>query len=115
LEKTQALSANDQIAVFGQVAGIDVVQLVYFALSVFWRASVHQWRDPDTDRILETTPGVQAVLVSADSLEAVRAAYPNFYADTTAFVQALNEAIADEKGRPERADLSGSEQDLSAI
>jgi hypothetical protein len=38
--------------------------------------------------------------VSADSLEAERAAYPNFYADATAFVQALNEAIADEKGHP---------------
>jgi hypothetical protein len=50
----------------------------------------------------QRTPGVQAVLVSADSLEAVRAAYPNFYADTTAFIQALNEAITDEQDRPKK-------------
>ncbi len=54
LEKTQALSANDRLAAFGQVAGVNVDQLVYFALSIFWRASVHQWHDPDTDRVIET-------------------------------------------------------------
>ena len=48
---------------------------------------------------LESTPGSQAVLVSADSMQAVRAAYPNFYADTSAFVKALHEAIADKSQR----------------
>jgi hypothetical protein len=54
LEKTQALFANDHFAAFGQVAGVDVDQLIYFALSIFWRASVHQWLEPDTDRPIQT-------------------------------------------------------------
>jgi ppGpp synthetase/RelA/SpoT-type nucleotidyltranferase len=53
----------------------------------------------NVEKKLESTPGSQAVLVSADSMEAVRAAYPNFYADTSAFVRALNEAIAGENER----------------
>jgi hypothetical protein len=54
LENAQPTVTNNRLAVFGQVAGIDVERLVYFALSIFWRASVHRWRDPDTDRIVET-------------------------------------------------------------
>jgi len=54
LEQAQPLIANERFRAFGQAAGIDVDKLVYFALSIFWRASVHQWRDPDTDRIIET-------------------------------------------------------------
>jgi hypothetical protein len=30
----------------GPAVGIDVQQLAYFALSVFWRASAHRWRGP---------------------------------------------------------------------
>jgi ppGpp synthetase/RelA/SpoT-type nucleotidyltranferase len=51
----------------------------------------------DVEKNLESAPGSQAVLVSADSMEAVRAAYPNFYGDTKAFVFALQEAIANDK------------------
>ncbi len=39
------------------------------------------------------TPGAQAVLVSVNSLQALRKAYPNFYLDTTVFVEALNYAL----------------------
>jgi ppGpp synthetase/RelA/SpoT-type nucleotidyltranferase len=35
----------------------------------------------------------QAVLVSVDSVDAVRQAYPNYYADTTEFLNALNQAV----------------------
>src|SRR5215472_18078081 len=38
-------------------------------------------------------PGVQTVLVSVDSMDAIREAYPNYYADTGDFVAALEEAI----------------------
>jgi hypothetical protein len=56
----------------------------------------------DVEKKLESVPGSQAVLVSADSMEAVRAAYPNFYADTSAFVNALMKAIRQELD-PKRA------------
>lgn len=38
-------------------------------------------------------PSTQAVLVSLDSVHAIRSAYPNYYLDTTAFIAALNFAI----------------------
>jgi hypothetical protein len=54
LNKTQPVLATDQFAAFSHVNGIDVEQLVYFALSIFWRASVHQWLEPDSGRPIET-------------------------------------------------------------
>jgi ppGpp synthetase/RelA/SpoT-type nucleotidyltranferase len=44
-------------------------------------------------------PEVQAVLVSVDSIAALRSAYPNYYLDTRAFIDALRLAI----GRPNAA------------
>ena len=38
-------------------------------------------------------PDVQAVLVSVDSLVALRTAYPNYYLDTSAFLGAVRRAI----------------------
>ena len=38
-------------------------------------------------------PRVQIVLVSVDSLDALRSAYPNYYVDTEAFILAVNLAI----------------------
>lgn len=38
-------------------------------------------------------PKKQGVLVSVNSLQALRSAYPNYFADTEQFVRALNEAI----------------------
>jgi hypothetical protein len=37
--------------------------------------------------------GVDTVLVTADSMDALRRAYPNYFADTTKFVQAVRRAI----------------------
>jgi hypothetical protein len=42
---------------------------------------------------IQSVPGSQAVLVSVDSIDALRAAYPNYYADTGQFVEALDEAL----------------------
>lgn len=38
-------------------------------------------------------PGVQAVLVSVSSLQALRSAYPNFYLDTKVFLETLRQVI----------------------
>jgi hypothetical protein len=54
LANNQPLLANNCFAAYGQQNGIDLDQLVYFALSIFWRASVHQWLEPDTDRPIAT-------------------------------------------------------------
>jgi hypothetical protein len=40
-----------------------------------------------------TTPGAQAVLVWVNSLQSLRRAYPNYYLDTTVFVEALEYAL----------------------
>ena len=37
--------------------------------------------------------GVQVVLVSVESIDMLREAYPNYYADTTQFLKALQEAL----------------------
>jgi hypothetical protein len=39
-------------------------------------------------------PEVQAVLVSVDTIEALPAAYPNFYLDTSVFIDAMNQTIS---------------------
>ncbi len=44
-------------------------------------------------------PGAQAVLVSVNSLQALRRAYPNYYLDTTVFIEALKVAIRPVKQR----------------
>ena len=47
--------------------------------------------------LLETNtarkPEIQAVLVSVDSLAALRSAYPNYYLDTGAFISVMRSAI----------------------
>jgi len=42
----------------------------------------------------ENVPGAQAVLVAAESLKALRRAYPNYYLDTQVFLTRLREATA---------------------
>jgi hypothetical protein len=39
-------------------------------------------------------PGAEAVLVSVDSIDALRRAYPNYFLDTRVFITAMNEAIS---------------------
>jgi|SRR5579872_806178 len=38
-------------------------------------------------------PGVQSVLVSVDSMDKIREAYPSYFADTTAFLRVLDEVM----------------------
>jgi len=42
------------------------------------------------EKELANLPGAQVVLVAADSMEALRRAYPNYYLDTEVFLQYLN-------------------------
>lgn len=43
---------------------------------------------------MESRPEVQAVLVSVEDVTALREAFPNYYLDTSAFIQAVHVAIA---------------------
>lgn len=46
------------------------------------------------ERAMAERPGAEAVLVSVDSLGALRRAYPNYFLDTKVFLEAVEEAIA---------------------
>ena len=46
------------------------------------------------ERATEGQPGKDVVLVAVESLESLRRAYPNYFLDTTAFVESVDEAIA---------------------
>jgi len=45
------------------------------------------------EKATASKPGTQTVLVSLDSVHALRSAYPNYFLDTNAFVTALKFAI----------------------
>jgi hypothetical protein len=47
-----------------------------------------------TEKELDGRPSAQAVLVSVESVRALRSAFPNYFADTKAFIEAVNIAIA---------------------
>lgn len=46
------------------------------------------------EHAIEGDPGKDAVLVTGESLDSLRRAYPNYFLDTTAFVKSVNQAIA---------------------
>jgi hypothetical protein len=46
------------------------------------------------ERAIEDEPGQDVVLVSVDRLASLRSAYPNYFLDTRAFVESVQEAIA---------------------
>jgi hypothetical protein len=46
------------------------------------------------ERAIENDPDRDAVLVSVESLASLRRAYPNYFLDTTAFVESVTEAIS---------------------
>lgn len=45
------------------------------------------------ERFAEDEPNLDVVLVSVESLALLRRAYPNYFLDTTVFVEALQEAL----------------------
>jgi len=46
-----------------------------------------------TERALDASTGAEAVLVSVDSISALKRAYPNYFLDTRAFLEALKTAL----------------------
>jgi hypothetical protein len=46
----------------------------------------------ETEKKIKAMPGSEAVLVSVDSLETIRRAYPNYFLDTHVFMNLVNEA-----------------------
>jgi len=54
--------------------------------------------------------GQQSVLVSVDSLDAIRTAYPNYFADTRFFIQVLEEAVRETEEDEMVQQLQGPEQ-----
>ena len=49
------------------------------------------------EKATEDRPEIQVVLVSVESVEALRAAYPNYYLDTGAFIGAMKQAMSKTK------------------
>lgn len=48
----------------------------------------------DLERRISQGANMQAVLVGVESMDALRKAYPSYFVDSTAFIKALNHAIA---------------------
>lgn len=46
-----------------------------------------------TERMIRDKPNMQAVLVSANSVQSLRSAFPNYFADTEVFIDAINQAV----------------------
>lgn len=52
-----------------------------------------------TEKMIKDKPEAQAVLVSVESLQALRSAFPNYFADTRVFINAVNQAVLGRFGR----------------
>lgn len=48
----------------------------------------------DVEKSLSGKPGAEAVLVSVESIDSLRRAYPNYFLDTRKFIETVKEAIA---------------------
>jgi len=48
----------------------------------------------DTERKIKDKPTAQAVLVSVESIQALRGAFPNYFADTRVFINAVDYAVS---------------------
>jgi hypothetical protein len=48
----------------------------------------------ETEKSIKDRPGAEAVLVSVESLDILRRAYPNYFLDTKVFIEAVKRAVA---------------------
>lgn len=53
----------------------------------------------EVERLIKQNPGTDAVLVSVDSLASLPRAYPNYFADTKIFLELLEQALGDQRGK----------------
>jgi ppGpp synthetase/RelA/SpoT-type nucleotidyltranferase len=88
-----AMKIADERAHPDDVLFLLVVDTVGRTIRLVGYRDMKEAQDAYLRREKELKPDEQAVLVSVDSLDAVRAAYPNYYADTTVFLDALNLAV----------------------
>ena len=47
----------------------------------------------ETEKMIRNKPSANAVLVSVESLQALRSAFPNYFADTRVFISAVNHGL----------------------
>ena len=60
----------------------------------------------EAEELVKEKPGLDAVLVSVDSLAALERAYPNYFADTRVFVELMKQALSGHQRRIFTGDLS---------
>jgi hypothetical protein len=65
----------------------------------------------NAEKDVKITPGLDAVLVSVDSIAALERAYPNYFADTRIFVELMNQALS---GQETEIDLTPITSIISA-
>jgi hypothetical protein len=53
LESHQAVHSNARFRSIVAIPGLESNKLAYFALGIFWKASVHQWYESITDRVIK--------------------------------------------------------------
>jgi hypothetical protein len=53
LKRAKAMQTHREFAA-QSIPGVDTDKLAYFAISIFWRASVHQWFDSEANQPIET-------------------------------------------------------------
>lgn len=69
---------------------LDTITITAFAKDQLDRATKEYLR---VERSLEESTGAEAVLVSVESITALKRAYPNYFLDTRAFLEALDTAL----------------------
>jgi ppGpp synthetase/RelA/SpoT-type nucleotidyltranferase len=81
--------------------------------STKWEVTVERFTAGQTEkasaRLLEIEkahePSIFAVLVRVSDLDKLRNAYPNYYADTSLFLESISDSLPDEKNESEQQDL----------
>jgi ppGpp synthetase/RelA/SpoT-type nucleotidyltranferase len=66
-------------------------------VTTFSQENAAQLRFFEDERLFADNPDVQIVQVSVEQMQALRTAYPNYYLDTTMFLDALRRAVAPAK------------------
>jgi hypothetical protein len=56
----------------------------------------------EVEKKIKTSPNLDAVLVSVDSMISLRQAYPNYFLDTGVFLKVMNEILASEQTSPKK-------------
>lgn len=91
LEDPSAKARNTKYLLLALDLERNVVEVSGFTERRLWEASQ---RYLDTEKRIADRPDAEAVLVSVDSLQLLRRAYPNYFLDTRRFLQAYRRAVS---------------------